>query len=200
MKRHLDEREMCQWLAGERSLAAEEHASGCAQCRAEVARMAEVMAGFQDSVRERSALRQTKYDPSWAHGWRAMAGAMAKRGGGAWNGWGWTRLWVGGLAAAVIGLVLWLPRIATRSVRAPVEGQASIEAQASEDAALLKRIDADMSRAVPGPMEPLTKLIEWQQETGDGDADGEIDALDKNGCVGTRAGRLGLGARAGGTW
>jgi len=33
--------------------------------------------------------------------------------------------------------------------------------RASEDAALLKQIDSEISRAVPGPMEPLVKLVSW---------------------------------------
>ncbi len=31
------------------------------------------------------------------------------------------------------------------------------------DAALLKQVNSELSRDVPGPMEPLTKLVSWDE-------------------------------------
>jgi hypothetical protein len=77
---------------------------------------------------------------------RAVAGVGARRAGRS-SGFAWGRMAVAALAALLIAVAIWLPRHESRSV------------QEVDDAALLRRVDAEVSRTVPGPMEPLAALM-----------------------------------------
>jgi hypothetical protein len=132
MSPHLREEDICRWMAGERSLEAERHLAHCGECSSHVARMSAVLGEFRDSVHGRSE--------------RALAGLGNLRAGRP-RGLGWGRMAVAGLAALLIALAVWLPQHESRSV------------QDVDDAALLRRVDAEVSRTVPGPMEPLAALM-----------------------------------------
>lgn len=172
MTRHLHEEEICRRLAGEADDAADRHLASCAECRQEVVRQRELLAGFRNSTREGSSRRMAAYDGVWARGLR---GLLESSGGGR-SGSG--RIWVAGLATACVAIcavvVLWLPRheSATSQIAKSTTAQVSsahmpaMDSSGADDAALLRRVGVDLSRTAPGPMEPLSNLIEWQPETG----------------------------------
>lgn len=132
LSKHLTEKDICLWTAGERGLEAERHLESCAACRSQVALMSEVLGGFRASV-HLAANSTPQITP------RAS------------NGFAWARLAFATLALLFIAAAVWLPRNNPAS-------------RTTDDAALLKRVDAEVSRTVPGPMEPLTALIEWRED------------------------------------
>jgi hypothetical protein len=140
MNRHLREEDICRWMAGERTPEVEEHLANCRDCNTHVARMSEVLSEFRHSVRGRSE--------------RALAhpGALPARGP---SGLGWGGVAAAVLVALLIAVAAWLPRHMPGNVRA---GVADVD-----DAALLRRVDAEVSRTVPGPMEPLASLIQEER-------------------------------------
>jgi len=152
MRRHLQEEDLCRWIAGDRSHEAEQHLESCAQCRSHIARMSEVLGGFHTSVRDRGQRRLAEYGP-----FPPGAARVAIR-----AGLGWGRLPVAALVTLFVALAAWLPWQASRSSRLAEGPEASVHA--ADDAALLRRVDAEVSRAVPIPMEPLAALIKWQPE------------------------------------
>jgi hypothetical protein len=127
MSRHLREEDICRWMAGERSLDAEQHLANCGECGSHVARMSEVLGEFRDSARALPGVRAGRIDRS--------------------SGFAWGRIAVAALAVLLIAVAIWLPRHESRSV------------PEVDDAALLRRVDAEVSRTVPGPMEPLAALM-----------------------------------------
>jgi hypothetical protein len=138
MNQHLREEDICRWIAGERSRETEQHLGNCGQCRLHVARASDVLGGFHDSVRERGVRRLAGYGA-------LSVSAKATR------GWiSWSKLPVAALATTLVILLL--------AVAALLPWHAS-KSPAVDDAALLKRVDAELSRTVPGPMEPLSALI-----------------------------------------
>ncbi len=152
MNRHLGEEDICRWIAGERGVEAERHLGNCGLCRSHVARMSETLDGFHAMVRDRSEQRLGGYGALDV----AMAEQHAARG---WNGLGWGKLTLAALATALVILVataVWAPRHAPHH---------TASALGVDDAALLTRVDAEVSRTVPGPMEPLAALIEWRPES-----------------------------------
>jgi hypothetical protein len=76
----------------------------------------------------------------------ALAGVGAGRADRS-SGFAWARMAVAALAALLIAVGFWLPRHESRSM------------PDVDDAALLRRVDAEVSRTVPGPMEPLAALM-----------------------------------------
>jgi hypothetical protein len=164
MNRHLREEDFCRWIAGERSREAEQHVVNCAECRAHAALMSGVLGGFHDHVHERSEQRLAGYGafPRGATG----TGNRDTRG---WFGLLWGKLPVAALLALFVAAVAWLPWHASRSSRLAENPAVNVPA-ASDDVALLKRVDAEVSRTVPGPMEPLAALIEWLPESQPGSA------------------------------
>jgi len=94
--------------------------------------MSEVLGDFRDSVHGRSA--------------RALAGLSTLPARES-RGFGWGGMAVAVLAALLIAVTIWLPRHESGNVRDV------------DDAALLRRVDAEVSRTVPGPMEPLAALM-----------------------------------------
>ena len=144
MNRHFEEDDICRWIAGERGPEAEQHLASCEQCRAHVARMSEVLDGFLESVHEQGQRRMPAYG-GFSEGVSKISN----------SGLGWRKLSVAALAVLLIVLAAWVPWHASKSARL---------AERNEDAALLRRVDAEVSRTVPGPMEPLTTLIQSQPE------------------------------------
>ena len=155
MNPHLDENELSRWLAGERSPQAERHLRVCGRCRAEAERTREIFHGLHESLREGSAQEAAAYDRfciGLARG-RAESVAVPKA------NLGWLKLCGATVAAAFIAVAAWLPWHST-------EAPAPVKSEAGDDAALLNRIDNEVSRTVPASMEPLTKLIDWAPEEG----------------------------------
>jgi hypothetical protein len=151
MNRHFSEEEICRWLAGERAAGWERHLESCPQCRNQASSMAEVLAGFQDSVRTRSAAHLSGYPMPTPQIIRTSAFTPM-------------RLLAAAAALCLLTLGLWLPRFVSRNGVAFVPAQPAIQS-ADDDAALLRRVSADVSRTVPSSLEPLAERLEWPRQT-----------------------------------
>ena len=149
MSRHLSSREVSQWMIGERTPQQEQHVRQCPECGAEVASMEAALALFRGSVRHWSD-RQVRVP-------RPLAPTRGSRGYPARP----LPLRWALLAAALLVLA------AVPVYRNAQDRQRQAEA-ARADALLLEQVDAEVSRAVPRPMEPLVKLVSWDFSSTDG--------------------------------
>lgn len=136
MNRHLSPERISGWILGEREPELERHVHGCPECQAEVVHLGNALAEFRGAVREASAGFQI----------------ANRKQGGAWAPV--KALWAASAFAAVFAIA----GVSTL-FHAP---RRSVPDDAITDAMLLSRIDTELSRAVPCPMEPLTKLVAWQ--------------------------------------
>ena len=136
MKEHFTAQDISRWFAGERSGELQRHAGECEACSARLDRMESAMAEFRGSVHEWSAAQAASAPPiAWGPPVRHMA-----------------RRWI--LAAASV-LIL---------ASGPAWWHFRQQARAAEMAradALLRQVDAEISRAVPRTMEPLVSLVTW---------------------------------------
>ena len=135
MSQHLSSQEISQWMIGERTPQQEQHVRQCSQCGAELARLEAALALFRGSVRHWSG-RQSRVPWPLAPGPRPLPVR-----------------WALGAAALLVLAAVPIYRNAQDRQR-----QAEI---ARADALLLEQVDAEVSRAVPRPMEPLVKLVSW---------------------------------------
>jgi hypothetical protein len=132
MSSHLSPEQVAKWIIGERTSPEEQHVLECPQCHAEVARFQAELAEFGSAVRDWSE-RHTVVKP-------ARNGRYARP-----LRWAW-------LAAAAIVL---------SSVPAYLSARHRQAEQTRADAVLMEQIDANVSRAIAAPMEPLARLMTW---------------------------------------
>jgi len=142
MSRHLSSREVSQWMIGERTPQQEQHVRQCPECGAEVARMEAALALFRGSVRHWSD-RQVRVP-------RPLAPTRGSRG---YPPRPRPLRWA--LVAAALLLLAAIP------IYRNVQDRQRQAEMARADALLLEQVDAEVSRAVPRPMEPLAKLVSW---------------------------------------
>jgi anti-sigma factor RsiW len=142
MSQHLSSREVSQWMIGERTPQQEQHVRQCPECGAELARMEAALGLFRGSVRHWSDRQVRVFRPLTPT--RGSRGYPARPLPVRWA-----------LAAATLLLLAAVPIYRNVQVR---QRQAEI---ARADALLLEQVDAEVSRAVPRPMEPLVKLVSW---------------------------------------
>jgi hypothetical protein len=145
MMAHLSSEQYSRWLAGDRTPDADRHLRECAQCAAEIARLRALLAEFRSSAIARSALQKgAEASRPWTpqEQRRRLAGRMLR-----WK-----------LAAAVFAIAVLLPICKNSSERRR-------EAEAFRaDVRLWEEVDAQVSRSVPTPLEPLMKLIAWEPD------------------------------------
>ena len=146
MIEHLSTEQISQWMIGERSPQLERHVAECDDCRAELAQLESTLVQFRGAVREWSG---SPAPPAW----RQPAS------GGSW--FSWPRAAV---AAATLSVLLAVP--VYWNVRA--RDRAEQAAAARADVLLLERVDSEISRAVPEPMEPLVNLVAWNSHPAEG--------------------------------
>ena len=160
MSQHLSSREISQWMIGERTPQQEQHVRECSECGAELARLEASLALFRDSVRH------------WSDGQvrvpRSLAPTRRRRGYPA------RPLPVRWALVAAALLVL----AAVPIYRNAQDRQRQAE-MARADALLLEQVDAEVSRAVPRPMEPLAKLVSWDFSSTDGRDENRRDTTGK---------------------
>jgi hypothetical protein len=157
MNQHLSSQQVSMWMAGERAPEQEQHVRECRQCAAELARFQATLSLFRDSVRRWS----DQHDGS-------EAGSVFEVGPAPSRFRTWPARWA--VAAAVLLVVAAVPIY--RSTRHSQSGVTMAQA----DALLLEQVDAEVSRAVPRPMEPLLKLVSWDAASGNGAGDGQSNA------------------------
>jgi len=149
MSPHLSEREISLWMVGERTPQQEQHVRECSECSAELARLEASLALFRGSVRHWSD-RQVRV-PGHLAPTRGSRGYPARPRPLRWA-----------LVAAALLALAAVPIYRNVQDR---QRQAEI---ARADALLLEQVDAEVSRAVPRPMEPLVKLVSWDFSSTDG--------------------------------
>jgi hypothetical protein len=142
MSRHLSSRQISQWMIGERTPQQERHVRDCSQCGAELARLEAALALFRGSVRHWSDGQNRAELPPIANISPARRGPRIR-----------PVRWA--LVAAALLVLAAVPVYRDAQER---QRQAEI---ARADARLLEQVDAEVSRAVPRPMEPLVKLVSW---------------------------------------
>ena len=142
MSQHLSSQEISQWMIGERTPQQEQHVRQCPECGAEVARMEAALALFRGSVRHWSD-GQSRAEPP------AVESILPTRRGPRIQPMRWA------LVAAALLVLAAVPIYRNAQER---QRQAEI---ARADTLLLEQVDAEVSRAVPRPMEPLAKLVSW---------------------------------------
>jgi len=134
MNSHLSPEQISKWMIGEQTSPEEQHVLGCPQCRAAVARFQSTLAAFGGAMRDWSG-RQSGVKP-----WRDRRHAQPLR-------------WA--LATTAILLLAAVP------IYREIQQRKTERARA--DAALLLQVDAEISRAIAAPMEPLAKLMAWEE-------------------------------------
>jgi hypothetical protein len=149
MSQHLSSQEVSQWMIGERTPQQEQHVRQCSECGAELARMEAALGLFRGSVRHWSS-GQSRAEPP------AIGSISPARRGPSIQPMRWA------LAAVTLLVLAAVPIYRNAQDR---QRQAEI---AKADALLLEQVDAEVSRAVPRPMEPLVKLVSWDFSATDG--------------------------------
>ena len=142
MSQHLSSQEISQWMIGERTPQQEQHVRQCSECGAEVARMEAALGLFRDSVRH------------WSDGQVRVPRPLTPEPRPQPIRWA--------LVAAALLVLAAVPIYRNAQDR---QRQAEI---ARADALLLEQVDAEVSRAIPRPMEPLVKLVSWDFSSTDG--------------------------------
>jgi hypothetical protein len=149
MSPHLSSRQISRWMTGERTPQQELHVRECPECGAELARMEASLALFRGSVRHWSDGQRRAEPP-------AIGSLLTARRGFGMRPMRWALV-----AAALLVLA------AVPVYRNAQDRQRRAE-MARADALLLEQVDAEVSRAVPRPMEPLVKLVSWDFSSADG--------------------------------
>ena len=146
MRVHFSSEQISRWMAGGSTPEEVRHIRECAQCAAEAARLDSLLAEFRSSVVAWSALHEGAEAPDR---WKPLQ----QRGRVARGALRWT------MAAAALAIAAALPICKNVNDRRR-------EAEASRaDARLWEEVNAQISRPVPSPLEPLTKLVAWEPDT-----------------------------------
>ncbi len=145
MSAHLSSEQISRCIAGNCTPDADQHLRECPQCAAETSRLKTLLAEFRSSVIARSALEKGAEAPErWApleHRRRFTSGAPS------WK-----------LAAAALAIAVIVP-ICKNS------GERRRDAAAFQaDVQLWEAVNAQVSRSVPMPLEPLMKLVAWEPD------------------------------------
>jgi hypothetical protein len=139
MNQHLSSEQFARWMAGERTVSEELHVGQCEECGAELARLEAALGLFRGSVREWS---EQQSGAGLQKTWRVERSPRV-----------FVLRWA--VMVAALSMLVWAP-----IYQGAKEKQRKAEL-ARADAALLEQVDAEISRAVPEPMEPLIKLVAW---------------------------------------
>ena len=147
MIEHLSAEQISQWIIGDRPLELQEHVAECVACRAELGQLENAISQFRTAMREAAS-----YEPPPA--WRQPEPRPAP-----W--FSWPRLVLTATALLVLAAVpvTWRMRVHEQALRAQAAQTALADSQ------LLESVDAEISQAVPQPMEPLVTLATWNSSS-----------------------------------
>src|SRR5262245_60294722 len=145
MSQHLSEREFAAAIVTELTPQERQHVSDCSRCAAELEAFRGTLKSFRGSFRE-------LVDTELARGTRLSPGSPkhAPRHIGLW-----------GLAAALIAMVIAIPAFHDSVVQ--TRSSAGERAADTNPDALMRSIQAHLSRSVPGPMEPILIFVRNQE-------------------------------------
>ena len=141
MNSHLPAEQISKLLLGERVPEAERHVRECAACMGELARMESAISQFRGSVRRWS-------DDRFRHSQAPPLRATEQTARLSWPRFRWAAL-----ALTLLVLTGWLFQQHGQQPR--------VREVAGTDTVLFNQLDQEISRTVPGPMEPLTQLVTW---------------------------------------
>jgi anti-sigma factor RsiW len=134
---HLSPEQISERVSGGYSAMVESHLNECGACRAEVDRLEHALGHFRASLHQWSDEQYRAAPVPVRHSWVGLRNP-------AW-------------AAAALMTVL----VVCLSLAWPLGRYRQAESAAS-DAALLNQVHEEVSRTVPRPMEPLSRLITWE--------------------------------------
>lgn len=146
MNRHLCSDEISRWVLDERSLDTEQHLELCADCRAEVAAFKTTLSLFRASaqnwadrqlVSEAQTMRRIRQAP-----YGSMLHTLC-------------------IAAMMALCVLSVMSIRQHSLAATPVPVAAVESPVS-DAALIERVDGQISQTIPSSLAPLDNALSWE--------------------------------------
>ena len=143
MSYHLSAQQQSEWLMGDRPWPVRRHLSACELCRLEIASMESAIGGYRALVRNWSAseTRKSALQP------RVRQFSLKEV-----AFWSWMAT-----AATLICL------FAVHLVMSPKSVQTAGADPVMTDATLLQEVDRQLSRTVPGPMQPLSTVISWKE-------------------------------------
>ncbi|HEX3744461.1 MAG TPA: hypothetical protein VHW09_11045 [Bryobacteraceae bacterium] len=141
MIEHLSAEQISQWMVGERTPQLEQHVTGCAACRGELAQLESTLSQFRSAMRDTSS---TVGAPAW----REPAPSS-------WFTWPRMALTAAALVILVVAPLSWRAHVEQQNVR-----EQAVQVALS-DSQLLESVDSEISQAVPEPMEPLVTLATW---------------------------------------
>jgi hypothetical protein len=150
MIEHLSAEQISQWIVGDRPREMQKHVAGCAECRAELTHMENALSQFRTAMREQASVVP-------APAWRQPEPRPA-----AW--FSWTRMVLTATALLVLAAVpvTWRVHVHEQALREQADQSAR---SALADSQLLETVDAEISQAVPQPMEPLVTLATWNSSS-----------------------------------
>ena len=152
MSEHLNAGQISEWIAGERGSDAERHLNACAACRSQLEEFQATLAGFRSSVRGWS---EAQYGAGKRPAWRLDGPARRAQ----------PPLYWAAMAAAFCALMAILV-IQGSAPHPRFSGGADSSTHTSiMDAALMRQVDTEVSQTVPDAMEPLMKLVSWDEST-----------------------------------
>jgi predicted anti-sigma-YlaC factor YlaD len=143
---HLSAEQISQWMVGERTPQLEQHIEECTACRGELAQLESTISQFRMAMRDPANLAPR---PEW----REPAPSAS------WFTWPRMVLTATALAALLAVPVSWRVRAHEQALREEAARSAMADSQ------LLESVDAEISQAVPEPMEPLVTLATWNSSS-----------------------------------
>jgi anti-sigma factor RsiW len=137
---HLNSNQFAAWMAGDRPAEIAVHLDGCVVCRAEVTRFESAVSRLRSSLSAVSDAQRIPVfrPPSRAWGLRMITPAL-----------GWS------VAAAVAVVLMAVPFYKAFEPSAKPHSIRQVAAADVSDAVLFEQVNAQLSRNVPGAMEPL---------------------------------------------
>lgn len=147
MIEHLSAEQISQWIVGERPLDLREHMAECAECRAELTQLENALSQFRTAMREQTSFAAP---PPWR---------QAESRPAPWFSWPRLVLTTTALLVVVAVPVTWRVRVHEQALRQQAAQTALADSQ------LLESVDAEISQAVPEPMQPLVTLATWNSSS-----------------------------------
>jgi hypothetical protein len=146
VSKHLSSQQISEWMIGERSPKLAQHLQSCPECAEEVARASAAIGAFGSAVRGWSRQQMAAFQVK-------PAAEDSQR---YWNT-GMFRWQVA--TASMAALLLAAIPVYRHQHQAPQNTAPAAVAASVNDEALLRDVEAAVSRSVPAPMEPLDKLM-----------------------------------------
>lgn len=147
--KHLSSNEINEYVIGDRTPEQQQHVRECVACRTEVERLEQPLAWFGSAIRQWSGQHAESQS---GYGRRPDA---AHHGGSRWRSLRLPSAVAATVLFALAAVPIYRGLQPTRAVESPDN--------AMQDSVLLEQVAAGIARAVPQPLEPLSKLMSWEE-------------------------------------